>query len=94
MLYSTRSKLVAGFVGVSFLVGAVSLVVGGERLDRSVRKLVKASRQGGVEHVMKEVRGLQRANADFFLSFLSFPGHKGVARHPSTGDNLRAIHIR
>jgi two-component system NtrC family sensor kinase len=36
MLYSIRSKLIAGFLGVTFLVGAVSLVVGSELLERAV----------------------------------------------------------
>ncbi|UCF74131.1 MAG: cache domain-containing protein [Deltaproteobacteria bacterium] len=36
MLYSTRSKLIASFLGVSFLVGAVSLFIGGQLLYKSV----------------------------------------------------------
>jgi two-component system NtrC family sensor kinase len=36
MFYSTRSKLIASFLGVSFLVGAVSLLVGGQLLYQSV----------------------------------------------------------
>ena len=36
MLYSIRSKLIAGLLGVTFLVGAVSLVVGSELLERAV----------------------------------------------------------
>jgi two-component system, NtrC family, sensor kinase len=37
MLYSIRSKLIASFIGVSFVVGAFSLVVGTRLLDKSVR---------------------------------------------------------
>ena len=36
MFYSTRSKLIASFLGVSFLVGAVSLFIGGQLLYKSV----------------------------------------------------------
>ena len=36
ILYSTRSKLVTSFLGVSFLVGVVSLFVGGQLLYKSV----------------------------------------------------------
>lgn len=36
MFYGTRSKLIAGFLGVSFLVGAVSLIVGGRLLYKAV----------------------------------------------------------
>jgi len=36
MSYSTRSKLIAGFLGVSILVGAVSLFIGGELLYKAV----------------------------------------------------------
>ena len=36
MFYSIKSRLVASFIGVSFFVGAVSLVVGGELLNESV----------------------------------------------------------
>jgi len=36
MLYSIRSKFIAGLLGVTFLVGAVSLVVGSELLERAV----------------------------------------------------------
>jgi two-component system NtrC family sensor kinase len=36
MFYSIKSRLVASFIGVSFLVGAVSLLVGGELLNESV----------------------------------------------------------
>jgi two-component system NtrC family sensor kinase len=36
MFYSTRSKLVASFLGVSFLVGIVSLLVGGQLLYKAV----------------------------------------------------------
>lgn len=36
MLYSTRSKLIASFLGVSLLVGAVSLFIGGELLYKAV----------------------------------------------------------
>jgi two-component system NtrC family sensor kinase len=36
MLYSIRSKLIAGLVGVTLLVGAVSLIVGSELLERAV----------------------------------------------------------
>lgn len=35
MFYSTRSKLIASFLGVSFLVGAVSLLVGGQLLYKA-----------------------------------------------------------
>jgi two-component system NtrC family sensor kinase len=37
MLYSIRAKLIAGFIGVSLVVGAFSLVVGTRLLDRAVR---------------------------------------------------------
>jgi two-component system, NtrC family, sensor kinase len=37
MLYSIRAKLIAGFIGVSLVVGAISLVVGTRLLDRAVR---------------------------------------------------------
>lgn len=36
MFYSTRSKLIANFLGVAFLVGIVSLLVGGRLLHNSV----------------------------------------------------------
>jgi len=36
VFYSTRSKLIASFLGVSFLVGAVSLFIGGQLLYKSV----------------------------------------------------------
>jgi two-component system NtrC family sensor kinase len=36
MFYSTRSKLIASFLGVVFLVGAVSLVMGGQLLYKAV----------------------------------------------------------
>ena len=36
MFYSVRSKLIVGFLGVSLLVGAVSLFVGSQLLYRSV----------------------------------------------------------
>jgi len=36
MFYSTRSKLIASFLGVSFLVGAVSLFIGGQLLYKAV----------------------------------------------------------
>ena len=36
MFYSTRSKLIASFLGVSFLVGAVSLLIGGQLLYKAV----------------------------------------------------------
>ena len=36
MFYSFRSKIIASFLGVTFLVGAVSLVVGGHLLTKSV----------------------------------------------------------
>ncbi len=36
MLYSTRSKLVIGFLSVSFLVGVVSLLVGGQLIYKAV----------------------------------------------------------
>jgi two-component system, NtrC family, sensor kinase len=36
MFYSTRSKLIASFLGVSFLVGVVSLFIGGQLLYKSV----------------------------------------------------------
>ena len=36
MLYSTRSKLIAGFLGVSLLVAAVSLFIGVRILDQHV----------------------------------------------------------
>ncbi len=36
VFYSIRSRVIASLIGVSFLVGAVSLVVGGELLNRSV----------------------------------------------------------
>ena len=36
MLYSTRSKLIASFLGVSFLVGIVSLLIGGQLLYKAV----------------------------------------------------------
>jgi two-component system NtrC family sensor kinase len=36
MLYSTRSKLIASFLGVSLLVGAVSLFIGGQLLYKAV----------------------------------------------------------
>ncbi len=36
ILYSTRSKLITSFLGVSFLVGVVSLFVGGQLLYKSV----------------------------------------------------------
>ena len=36
LLYSTRSKLITSFLGVSFLVGVVSLFVGGQLLYKSV----------------------------------------------------------
>ncbi len=37
MLYSIRAKLILSFIGVSLVVGAVSLVVGTHLLDRAVR---------------------------------------------------------
>jgi two-component system NtrC family sensor kinase len=37
MFYSIRAKLIASFIGVSLVVGAVSLVVGTRLLDRAVR---------------------------------------------------------
>jgi two-component system NtrC family sensor kinase len=36
MFYSFRSKIIASFLGVTFLVGAVSLLVGGHLLNKSV----------------------------------------------------------
>ncbi len=36
MFYSVRSRLIASFIGVSFFVGAVSLYVGGQLLNRAV----------------------------------------------------------
>jgi hypothetical protein len=36
MFYSTRSKLTASFLGVVFLVGAVSLFIGGQLLYKAV----------------------------------------------------------
>ena len=36
MLYSTRSKLIAGFLGVSLLVATVSLFIGVRSLDQHV----------------------------------------------------------
>ncbi len=36
MLYSTRSKLIVSLLGVSFLVGGVSLLVGGQLLYKTV----------------------------------------------------------
>jgi len=36
MFYSTRSKLIANFLGVVFLVGVVSLVIGGQLLYKAV----------------------------------------------------------
>ena len=36
MFYSTRFKLIASFLGVSFLVGIVSLLIGGQLLYKSV----------------------------------------------------------
>jgi len=36
MFYSTRSKLIASFLGVVFLVGAVSLIIGGQLLYKAV----------------------------------------------------------
>ena len=36
MFYSTRSKLIASFLGVTLLVGSVSLFVGGQLLDKHV----------------------------------------------------------
>jgi two-component system NtrC family sensor kinase len=36
VFYSTRSKLIASFLGVSFLVGAVSLLIGGQLLYKAV----------------------------------------------------------
>jgi two-component system NtrC family sensor kinase len=36
MFYSFRSKIIASFLGVAFLVGAVSLLVGGHLLNKSV----------------------------------------------------------
>jgi len=36
MFSSTRSKLIASFLGVSFLVGVVSLFIGGQLLYKSV----------------------------------------------------------
>jgi two-component system NtrC family sensor kinase len=36
MFYSFRSKIIASFLGVTFLVGAVSLIVGGHLLNKSV----------------------------------------------------------
>lgn len=38
MLYSTRTKLIASFLGVSFLVGFVSISIGGQLLHKSVLK--------------------------------------------------------
>jgi two-component system NtrC family sensor kinase len=37
MLYSIRAKLIASFIGVSFVVGAFSLIVGTRLLDNAVR---------------------------------------------------------
>ena len=36
MFYSTRSKLIASFLGVTLLVGAVSLFIGGQLLYKAV----------------------------------------------------------
>ena len=36
MFYSTRSKLIASFLGVVFLVGVVSLIIGGQLLYKAV----------------------------------------------------------
>ncbi len=36
MFYSTKSKLIVSFLGVAFLVGAVSLTIGGQLLYRAV----------------------------------------------------------
>jgi len=36
MFYSTRSKLLAGFLGVTLLVGAVSLFIGVHLIDQNV----------------------------------------------------------
>ena len=36
MFYSTRAKLLAGFLGVTLLVGVVSLVIGVHLIDRNV----------------------------------------------------------
>ncbi len=36
MFYSIKSRLIASFIGVSFFVGAISLLAGGELLNRSV----------------------------------------------------------
>jgi two-component system NtrC family sensor kinase len=67
MLYSTRSKLIASFLGVSFLVGAVSLFVGGQllykaflneatnrvRLDLNAAREIYLNRIRNVEIVLK-----------------------------------------
>jgi two-component system NtrC family sensor kinase len=67
LFYSTRSKLIASFLGVSFLVGAVSLFVGGQllykaflneatnrvRLDLNAAREIYLSRIRNVEIVLK-----------------------------------------
>jgi two-component system NtrC family sensor kinase len=67
ILYSTRSKLIASFLGVSFMVGAVSLFVGGQllykaflneatnrvRLDLNAAREIYLNRIRNVEIVLK-----------------------------------------
>ncbi|MFO8162945.1 MAG: hypothetical protein R6T98_00235, partial [Desulfatiglandales bacterium] len=63
MLSSTRSKLIASFLGVSFLVGVVSLFIGGQLLYQSVlseaTNRVRLDLNAAREHYMSRINGIR-----------------------------------
>jgi two-component system NtrC family sensor kinase len=65
LLYSTRSKLIISFLGVSFLVGAVSLLVGGQLLYRAflneARNRVRLDLNAAREIYINRIKGIEMA---------------------------------
>jgi len=52
-LYSTRSKLIIGILGVCLLVGAVSMLVGGQLLYPTAETVAVGVRMGAAQFIPK-----------------------------------------
>ena len=82
MFYSTRSKLIASFLGVSLLVGAVSLFIGGRLLYKAV--LSEATNRVRLDLNAARQMYLTRINSvkvSLSITTLGFGFHSALKRH-------------
>ena len=94
LLYSTRSKLIISFLGVSFLVGAVSLLVGGQLLYRAflneARNRVRLDLNAAREIYMNRIKGIEVALNITTLGF-GFRSALGKQDIPELANRLRRL---